>query len=145
MTDTLVSELSHGGLLEHLSISSIIPVAVILRGTFSKKGIEFFTPNSYSQQLGYMNRPKGYLIQPHLHRPVLREIQHTNEMLLIKSGLVKVNFYSTDKIFLGERLLNHGDVILLIQGGHGFEMMEDSEIIEVKQGPYANDMDKEKF
>jgi len=145
MIDALVSELSHGGLVEHLSISSITPVAVILRTTFSKEGIEFFTPNTYSQQLGYMKRPKGYLIQPHLHRPVLREIQHTNEMLFIKSGLVKVNFYSINKAFVGERLLNAGDVILLIQGGHGFEMIEDSEMIEVKQGPYANDMDKEKF
>lgn len=145
ITEKLVSMLTHNGLVEQLSISPSTPLALILRSSFQREGIEFFTPGSYSQQLGYMKRLRGYQIQPHLHHPITREVQYTNEVLFIKSGRVKVNFYSTCKIFIGHRILNAGDIILLIEGGHGFEMLEDSEIIEIKQGPYANEMDKEKF
>lgn len=120
-------------------------LAVILRTSFCRDGIEFFTPSDFSQQLGYMNRPTGYVIPPHVHNPVPREVQFTKEVLLIKSGKVRVDFYDDDKSYLESRILCQGDVILLAFGGHGFEMLEASEIIEVKQGPYAGDADKTRF
>ena len=120
-------------------------LAIILRTDFKKEGIDFFTPTDYSQQLGYMNRSKGYKIQPHIHNKVERKINYTQEVLFIKSGLVRVDFYKTDKKYLNSKLLNRGDVILLSFGGHGFEMLEDSEIIEVKQGPFAGNIDKSRF
>ena len=122
-----------------------IELALIIRSTFKKDGIEFFTPPTYSQQIGYMNRPKGYLIQPHIHKPVVREVQYTKEVLFIKTGRVRVDFYSNKKKYLESAILEQNDVILLAYGGHGFEMLEESEIIEVKQGPYAGDEDKLKF
>jgi hypothetical protein len=119
--------------------------AVIIRTAFIKDGIEFFTPGDFSQQLGYMNRPKGYVIDPHVHNLVERKVTLTQEVLFIKSGKVRVDFYDDDKNYLESRVLNKGDVILLAAGGHGFEMLENAEMIEVKQGPYCGDEDKVRF
>jgi hypothetical protein len=120
-------------------------LAIIIRHDFHKDGIEFLTPQSYSQQLGYMNRPQGYVIPPHMHNSVPREVEFTKEVLFIKSGKVRVDFYDDDQHYLESHILNQGDVILLAFGGHGFEMLEASEIIEVKQGPYAGEGDKTRF
>ena len=108
-------------------------LALIIRHSFKKDGIEFFTPNSYSQQIGYMSRPTGYVISPHVHNPVVREVEYTKEVLFIKSGRLRVDFYSETQKYLESTILQSGDVILLAFGGHGFEMLEPTEIIEVKQ------------
>ena len=120
-------------------------LAIIIRTNFKQEGINFFTPSDFSQQLGYMNRPKGYKIQPHIHNKVERTIKYTQEVLFIKNGLVRVDFYKTDKTYLLSKVLKKGDIILLSSGGHGFEMLEESEIIEVKQGPFAGNIDKSRF
>jgi hypothetical protein len=92
-----------------------------------------------------MNRPAGYQIPPHVHNPVPREVIWTQEVLFIKSGKVRADFYDDDKNYLESRILEKGDVILLAGGGHGFEMLEESEMIEIKQGPYCGDKDKTRF
>ena len=120
-------------------------LAIILRSNFKEEGIHFFTSDNFSQQLGYMNREEGYVIQPHVHNPVPREVHFTKEVLYIKSGRVRVDFYDDDQNYLESRILYKGDVILLAIGGHGFEMLEESEIIEVKQGPYVGEEDKTRF
>ncbi len=120
-------------------------LAIIIRRSLRQDGIEFFTPGSYSQQVGYMNRPAGYVIPPHVHNPVTREVHFTNEVLFVRSGRVRVDFYSQQQQFLENTVLETGDVILLVQGGHGFEMLEATEMVEVKQGPYAGDRDKTVF
>lgn len=120
-------------------------LAIILRTAYHNSGITFFTPDQFSQQLAYMNRPQGYVIPPHIHNPVKREVHFTKEVLFIKSGRVRVDFYSEEKDYLESTILETGDVILLAFGGHGFEMLEPTEIIEVKQGPYAGDQDKTRF
>lgn len=120
-------------------------LATLLRSSYHDEGIKFFTPDEFSQQLAYMNRPQGYIIQPHVHNSVPREVQFTKEVLLIKSGKVRVDFYDDDQKYLESRILYPGDVILLAYGGHGFEMLEASEMIEVKQGPYAGEADKTRF
>lgn len=120
-------------------------LAIILRAGFRADGIAFLTPGSYSQQLGYMNRPAGYSIPPHVHNSVKREVQYTKEVLFIKSGRVRVDFYDDARNYLESAVLTTGDVILLAFGGHGFSMLEPTEIIEVKQGPYAGNDDKTRF
>lgn len=119
--------------------------AIILKRNFQADGIRFFTPHDFSQQLAYMHRPAGYVIQPHLHNPVKREVHFTKEVLLIRSGKVRVDFYDDQQGYLASRILEAGDVILLAYGGHGFTMLEPSEIIEIKQGPYAGEGDKTRF
>lgn len=120
-------------------------LAVIIKASYRSEGIEFFTPGDFSQQLGYMNRKKGYEIAPHRHNLVERRVTLTQEVLYIKSGKVRVDFYNDEQIYLESRVLERGDVILLAAGGHGFEMLEDSEMIEVKQGPYCGEEDKVRF
>jgi mannose-6-phosphate isomerase-like protein (cupin superfamily) len=120
-------------------------LAIIISADFKKPGIHFFTPNTLSQQVAYMRHPAGKLIQPHVHNPVPREVCYTQEVLLIKAGRLRVDFYTTQQEYLESYVLNAGDVILLIQGGHGFEALEDLEMIEVKQGPYVGEGDKTRF
>lgn len=131
----MVDEIIHEGRL----------LALILRAGYRAEGIRFFTPNDFSQQLGYMNRPQGYVIPPHVHNPVARSVEYTKEVLFIRSGKVRVDFYDDAQHYLESRILGAGDVILLAFGGHGFEMLEPTEMIEVKQGPYAGDADKTRF
>ena len=119
--------------------------AIIVRKDFNNTGINFFTPNDYSQQLAFMSHPVGKEIQPHIHKKVQREVHFTQETLFIRKGKLQVDFYTDEQEFLESRILQSGDVILLIKGGHGFKVLEDLEMFEVKQGPYAGDEDKIKF
>src|SRR6185436_19870200 len=120
-------------------------LAVIVPGKFREKGIHFFTPNDLSQQLAFMRHPEGKTIDPHVHNPVSRNVHYTQEVLFIKKGKLRVDFYDNDQPYLESRILEEGDVILLATGGHGFEVLEEVEMIEVKQGPYAGDGDKTRF
>jgi mannose-6-phosphate isomerase-like protein (cupin superfamily) len=120
-------------------------LAVIIRHNFSKPGIHFFTPDEFSQQLAYMNHPAGKVIDPHVHNPVNREVRYTQEVLFLRRGRLNVDFYDNDRNYLESKILEAGDVILLASGGHGFEALEEIEMIEVKQGPYTGDKDKTRF
>lgn len=111
----------------------------------NKRGIEFFTPNNLSQQVAYMYHKKKHVIQPHLHKKRLKKIYDTNEVLIILDGKMKVDFFTIQKKYLRSEILNKNDIIILIKGGHGFKIMKDCKFIEVKQGPYLADKDKERF
>jgi hypothetical protein len=117
-------------------------LAIILRSGLREPGIQFFTPPDLSQQLACMRHPAGHLIAPHVHNPVPRSVQFTQEALFLRRGRLRVDFYSEAGTYLESRVLEAGDVILLIRGGHGFEVLEEIEMVEVKQGPYAGDADK---
>lgn len=131
----MVENIVHNGIL----------LALIVSHKFKENGIHFFTPNDLSQQLAYMHHPVGKIIEPHVHNSVKREVHYTQEVLFIKSGKLKVDFYDEHQNFLKSRILETGDVMLLATGGHGFEVLEELEMIEVKQGPYAGDSDKTRF
>jgi hypothetical protein len=120
-------------------------LSIIIRSKYKSDGIEFFTPGDFSQQLGYMHRKKNHMIPPHTHNIVKREVSLTQEVIVLKSGKVRVDYYDNGKNYLESKILYQGDIVLLASGGHGFQMLEDSEMIEVKQGPYAGDMDKKIF
>ena len=121
-------------------------IALIIRAGVSVSGVKFFTPSEFSQQLGIMNHKRGRIIQPHTHNKVRREVVVTQEVLIIRKGKMRVLLYTEDRQFLRSVILKTGDVILLASGGHGFEMLENTEMVEVKQGPYMDTMmDKTKF
>ncbi|MDA9300070.1 hypothetical protein N9Q00_00425 [Amylibacter sp.] len=119
--------------------------ALLLHKDFEKKGIDFFTNDEHQMQLGYMKREKGYKIEPHIHNPITRTINTSCECLFIKTGRVKIYFYDLSKKPICSEVVSAGDTVLLLSGGHGFLMVEPSEIIEVKQGPYVEQMDKVRF
>lgn len=131
-------------MIEKIQLNNLL-LAIIIRSDFKKEGIEFFTNDNDSQQLGYMNRPKDYVIAPHRHNIVPREVHLTQEVLFIKSGKVRVDFYDNNQNYIQSEIVSQGDVILLSDGGHGFRMLEPSEMIEVKQGPYCGEIDKVRF
>jgi mannose-6-phosphate isomerase-like protein (cupin superfamily) len=131
-------------LIEHVGIKASL-YAIIVRGEFRDLGIKFFTPDELSQQLAFMRHPVGKTIEPHVHNPVPREVHFTQEVLFIRRGRLRVDFYDEKQQYLESRILGPGDVILLIQGGHGFEVLEEIEMFEVKQGPYVGEQDKTRF
>ena len=120
-------------------------LGIIIKSNYTKKGITFFTPDDFSQQLAYMNHPKGKTIEAHVHNIVKREVFYTKEVLFIKKGKIQVDFYTDDQKYFCSRVLESGDVILLAAGGHGFKILEDTEMFEVKQGPYTGENDKTRF
>ncbi|MCS4054128.1 hypothetical protein [Salinibacter ruber] len=120
-------------------------LAIIIRSSFDEPGVHFFTPDEFSQQLAFMRRPEEEEIDAHVHNSIPREVEYTQEVLFIRRGKLRVDFYSEDREYLHSRVLTDRDVILLASGGHGFEVLEEVEMIEVKQGPYAGENDKTRF
>jgi mannose-6-phosphate isomerase-like protein (cupin superfamily) len=120
-------------------------LAIIIKNDYKKDGVEFFTPNEYSQQLAYMSHKKGKKIDAHVHNEVKRDVHFTQEVLVIRKGKLRVDFYTQEKEYVESRIIEVGDVMLLSSGGHGFEVLEDLEMIEIKQGPYLGDEDKTRF
>lgn len=120
-------------------------IALIVRASYNEAGIHFFTPSDLSQQLAFMRHPAGKQIEPHSHQPVPRSVLLTQEVLVIRRGKLRVDFYDSAQKFFRSEVLGPGDVILLAGGGHGFEVLEEVEMFEVKQGPYAGDHDKRRF
>jgi mannose-6-phosphate isomerase-like protein (cupin superfamily) len=131
-------------MIERIEIGNEL-YAIIVRASYSTKGIDFFTPADFSQQLAFMAHPRGKIIEPHIHNSLKREVFYTKEVLIIRKGKLRVDFYTDDKDYIGSQELSDGDVILLASGGHGFEVLEDLEMFEVKQGPFAGEDDKIRF
>lgn len=120
-------------------------LAMIIRNNYSCEGVDFITPNEYSQQVAYMHHPTGKAIDAHVHNMVHRNVVLTQEVLFIKKGILRVDFYDDYEDYLESKELHAGDIILLISGGHGFHVIEEVEMVEVKQGPYAGENDKKRF
>lgn len=120
-------------------------LAIIIRNNYNCDGVDFITPSEYSQQLAYMHHPAGKTIDAHIHNVVHRNVVYTQEVLFIKRGKLRVDFYDDYKDYLESCILEAGDIILLTSGGHGFKVLEELEMVEVKQGPYSGEMDKVRF
>ena len=120
--------------------------ALIVRKKFrKKKGVNFFTSKEATQQFGYMKHKKNHLIMPHQHNKRLTKILITTEVIILLKGILRVDFYSEKKKYLFSKKIYDGDLIMLTNGGHGFKVLTDVEMIEVKQGPYSLSSDKIKF
>jgi len=124
-----------------LNVEEILYKNELLAIVFHKKtidsGVHFYVENERSLQVGKQRRVKGEVIKPHRHIKVKVAREETlQEVLYIEKGKVKITFYTDQWEEIDSRILNVGDMILLIKGGHGFEMLEETEMIEIKQGPY---------
>jgi len=120
--------------------------ALIIRKKYRKKrGINFFSSKKDNKQIGYMSHKKNHIIYPHLHRRRDARIFYTTEVIILLKGKLRVDFYDNKKEYLFSKTLSKNDIIYLIQGAHGFKVLEPIEMIEIKQGPYLQSKDKIKF
>jgi len=126
-------------------VDGLEAIALIIRAEFNESGIHFFTPANFSQQVAVMRHPKGKKLDPHVHNLVSRQVLYTQEVLLIRKGRLKVTLFNSQHKRLCSLELTDGDLILLCGGGHSFEMLQETSMIEVKQGPYAGENDKTRF
>jgi hypothetical protein len=120
-------------------------LGLIVRSAFSAEKIDFLTPDTFGQQVAYMKRPQGEIIQAHIHESISRQLIGTQEVLYIRKGRIRVDFYESDRAYVSSTILETGDLMLLNTGGHGFEVLEDIDMIEIKQGPFAEGLDKTRF
>ena len=120
-------------------------LAIIVRSRFHKDGVDFITPDDSIIQMGYMSYEKGKEIQAHVLKPFRRETYGTQEVIFVKKGKVQVDFFSADLKPVTSRILEENDWLVLLSGGHGFKILEDAQMMEVKNGPYAGDQDKSRF
>lgn len=120
-------------------------LAFVIRASYRAEGLEFLTPDTFGQQIGYMTRPKGEIIQAHVHENITRTLVGTQEVLIFREGLARLDLYESDHTYVGSVYMHPGDVVLLNKGGHSLEILETADIIEIKQGPFAEGKDKTKF
>lgn len=131
----MIKEVLHNGQL----------LALIVSAAYKSDGVEFLTPSSFPIQLGVVCHPESYVIRPHLHSDSPRQVTGTQEVLFLRKGKLRVDFFDDERNYLESRILVAGDTILLVSGGHGFEAMEEIEIIEAKTGPFMGDETKTRF
>ena len=121
------------------------PLVYLLRADCMPDKTEFLTPDHLGQQIGLIVRSANDRIKPHIHLPVERRVHGTTECIVVRKGSCEIDIYSQAKQLIASRLLYTGDIALLVGGGHGFRMREDTVLFEVKQGPYVGVEDKERF
>jgi uncharacterized protein with PhoU and TrkA domain len=122
-----------------------VPLAYIIRGDLMPSRTTFVTPQQFKQQVGFVVYPAGGEIQRHVHRPLSRHLIGTSEVLIVRRGRCEIDIYNDDRELVATRELREGDVMLMVGGGHGFHMLEDTVFLEVKQGPYTGQDEKERF
>jgi mannose-6-phosphate isomerase-like protein (cupin superfamily) len=121
------------------------PLAFIIRASLMPEKTTFLTPDDFKQQVGFVVYPKGGEIQRHVHRPLERHLVGTSEVLVVRKGRAEIDIYDDDRTLVATRELKAGDIMLMVGGGHGFRMLEDTVFLEVKQGPYTGIDEKERF
>ena len=120
-------------------------LAVLIRARLAPAATTFFTPPEYKQQVGFVVYPAGGVIERHTHVPLERHLVGTSEVIVVRSGRCELDVYDDDRVLVATRSLEAGDVMLMVGGGHGFRMTEDTVLLEVKQGPYTGLDEKERF
>ena len=139
-----IAPLAEDGLVEHITYQGR-PLAYVIRGSFQPQKTTFLTPPDFKQQVGYVVYPAGGEIVPHLHRPLERHLVGTSEVLIVRKGRCLMDVYNDDRQLVATRELAAGDIMLMVGGGHGFHMLEDTILLEVKQGPYTGVDEKERI
>ena len=112
----------------------------------AKESKNFITDHSDPFQVGVFNLKKNEDIERHVHNEIEREVKTTSEALIVLNGKIKVSFYDQSNLELVEHVIVvGGELLLMLNGGHSLEILEDSKFLEVKQGPYIEEMDKRHF
>jgi hypothetical protein len=121
------------------------PLAYIIRGDKLPDQTTFLTPPEFKQQVGFVVYGLGGVIQRHVHRALERHLVGTSEVLVLQKGRCVMDIYNDQRELVATRELRTGDIMLMVGGGHGFRMLEDTVFLEVKQGPYTGVDEKQRF
>ena len=132
-------------MIEKLTYKKKILALVVRTNKNTKSGVNFISPSNFGLQVGLMRHKKNHFIKPHIHKKYSRRVYTTSEVLLIKKGILRVDFYNNKKKYLFSKILKKNDLIILNEGAHGFKIQKNLEMIEVKQGPYKLSKDKVRF
>lgn len=120
-------------------------LAYIIRRELNPNQTTFLTPPEFKQQVGFVVYPSGGEIQRHVHRALERHLVGTSEVLILRQGRCEIDLYNNERQLVATHELRQGDIMLMVDGGHGFRMLEDTVFLEVKQGPYTGLDEKERF
>lgn len=131
-------------MIEHITWNGK-PLAYIIRAEMNPEKTTFLTPPEFNLQVGFVVYPAGGVVARHMHLPLERHIKGTSEVLVVKRGRCQMDVYSDDQELVATRDLRDGDIMLMVGGGHGFRMLEDTVLLEIKQGPYTGLDEKERF
>ena len=132
-------------MIEQIKYKKKLFAIIIKSKKIKKNGTNFVSPKNFTHQVGFINHPKGYSITPHTHRNFLRKINKTSEVIFVKSGVLRIDFYANKKKYLFSKLLKKEDLIILNDGSHGFKVLKKCKLIEIKQGPFFKSLDKIRF
>ncbi len=114
--------------------------ALVIRHGYRPDGVNFLTPDDYTLQLGLIGHPKGRHIRDHIHNPHIHyQVDTTQEFLYIEKGKISATIYDYGWNVIKTVTLEQGDILLQVSGGHGFDVLEPSYLIEIKQGPFPGD------
>lgn len=133
------------GVEHHVDPTTGELLALIVRGSFRGGRYNFFTPDDFPLQLGQNFYPSGETIPAHMHVPQERRVHRVNEFIYLVAGRLQLHLFGSDRAHVVDVELGAGDCVLLTGGGHGFEVLEESRLLEVKHGPYLGADDKVKL
>lgn len=103
-----------------------------------KDGLNFFSQDEDFIQVGVWGYGAGKELKAHIHNEVKREVLWTQEVLFVRTGKLRANIFDTSETKVAELEINAGDVIILLLGGHGYEILEEgTQVLEIKNGPYV--------
>ena len=113
--------------------------AIIHRKDDWKEGLDFITPESAFIQAGTFKYPKGKQCNPHYHIENERPNNLTQECNIVMSGSMAATIYDNKNQVIHTELLRAGDMIVVLAGGHGYEILEDNtKVVECKNGPFIS-------
>jgi hypothetical protein len=134
-TDSRIETIAHAGKV----------ICLIVRGEPAPKKTEFYTPNEFTLQVGHIAYREGHTIARHAHPRIVRTLDRLSEVLVMQEGRAEMDLYDDDNVLVATRELRQGDLVVLVSGGHGFRMLEDTVMVEIKQGPYSGKPEKVQF
>lgn len=132
------------GLLEQVVHDGIVLMYIVHAHTAPDQTM-FLTPPEFNLQLGFIVHEKGHEIPRHVHLPIERHTVGSQEVIVVQRGSCDVDVYTDDRQIVSTHRVTQGDVLIAVNGGHGFHMVEDTVLLEVKQGPYPGVAEKERF
>jgi hypothetical protein len=130
--------------METIADAGVI-LAYLHRAGESPAQTTFLTPDDCNLQVGHVVYPAGGEIARHIHLPIERHLVGSTEVLILQRGRCEVDVYTDDQRLVATRELRAGDILVAVGGGHGFRVLEDAVLLEIKQGPYPGGAEKARF